>query len=50
MVPTSTPGAVTESDKPAREAHGVKFLGNEDSRDVFEVDAGRYRFSAPLKP
>ncbi|MFO7976664.1 MAG: alpha-L-rhamnosidase C-terminal domain-containing protein, partial [Candidatus Hydrogenedentota bacterium] len=49
MVPTSTPGAVTESDTPAAEAKGVKLVQGKNGRDVFEVGAGRYRFSAPLR-
>jgi alpha-L-rhamnosidase len=48
MVPTSAPDAVTESDKPAREADGVRFVRGDDGRGVLEVEAGRYRFAAPL--
>ncbi|MFO7975026.1 MAG: family 78 glycoside hydrolase catalytic domain, partial [Candidatus Hydrogenedentota bacterium] len=35
MVPTSTPGAVTESDTPAAEAKSVKLVQGKDGRDVF---------------
>ena len=49
MLPTSTPEAVTESDKPVREAEGVTFVRSEHGRAVFEVEAGRYRFAVPVK-
>ena len=47
MVPASEPGAVTESDRPVSEAEGVQLVRAENGRAVFEVGAGRYRFSAP---
>ena len=49
MVPTSSADAVKESDKPASEAQGVKFIRAGDGRAIFDVQAGRYRFTAPLK-
>ena len=47
MVPASEPGAVTESDRPVSEAEGVQLVRAENGRAVFEVGAGRYRFSTP---
>ncbi len=49
MVPASTPEAVTESDKPVREAGSVTFVRSEDGRAVLEVEAGRYCFAAPVR-
>lgn len=48
-VPTSDPGKVTESGKPAASAQGVRHLKNEDGRAVYEVGSGQYRFAAPLQ-
>ncbi len=48
MVPTSSADAVKESDKPASEAQGVKFIRAGDGCALFDVQAGRYRFTAPL--
>jgi alpha-L-rhamnosidase len=46
-VPTTRPDAVTESGKPASRAEGVTFLRYENGRAVFQVESGRYLFSAP---
>lgn len=46
-VPTADPGAVRESDQPAADAPGVRFLRTEDGAAVYEVGSGRYHFTAP---
>ncbi|HET6383771.1 MAG TPA: glycoside hydrolase family 78 protein [Armatimonadota bacterium] len=46
-IPCPQPSAITESDKPARNANGVHFILNDDQSSVFEVGSGHYRFSAP---
>lgn len=48
-MPTSQANKVTESGKPASDAMGVKPQPTEAGRAVFEVQAGRYRFSSPLE-
>ncbi len=45
-VPTTRPDAVTESGKPAKQAEGATFLRFENGRAVFQVESGRYLFSA----
>ena len=47
-VPAQDPAAVTESAKPAGEAHGVKFLRNEAGAAVYEIGSGSYRFESTL--
>jgi hypothetical protein len=43
-VPAKESGAVTESDRPADQAPGVKFVGMNDGAAVYEVGSGRYAF------
>lgn len=43
-VPAERAENVTESGGPAGEALGVRFVGNEDGRAVYEVGSGVYRF------
>ena len=43
-VPASGPESVTEGDKPACNAEGVKFIGLEGAYAVFEVGSGDYLF------
>ncbi len=47
-MPTSDPAVVTESGRPVAKAPGVKVLGNQNGRPVFEVGSGDYVFAAPL--
>ncbi len=49
MVPTSDPGAVTESGQPVSDAEGLRLVRAEEGRAVLEAAAGRYRFTAPLQ-
>jgi alpha-L-rhamnosidase len=46
-VPTTQPNAITESGKPISQAEGVTFLRAENGRAIFQVESGRYLFSAP---
>jgi alpha-L-rhamnosidase len=46
-LPTRDVGFITEGDKPASQAEGVKFLRNENGDSVFEVGAGEYKFAVP---
>ncbi len=46
-VPTSAPGAVTESGRPARDAEEARPLPAENGTAVFEVGSGSYVFEAP---
>jgi len=46
FVPTSKPGSVIESNRPAATAPGVKFVRAEDGDGVFAIVSGRYRFVA----
>jgi alpha-L-rhamnosidase len=46
-VPAGNAAAVTESDKPAAQAPGVKFLKMDDGNAVFAVQSGVYEFAAP---
>lgn len=43
-VPSANPDSVMESDKPAAQAPGVRFLRFERQRAVFHVESGSYRF------
>jgi alpha-L-rhamnosidase len=45
-VPAKDASTVTESDKPAAEAAGVKLLGLEEGAAVFAVESGRYSFES----
>ena len=45
-VPAATADAVTESGKPAAQAVGLKYVGLESGRAVFEVAPGRYSFTS----
>ena len=45
-VPTADATKVTEGDKPATTAAGIKFLRQADGAAIFEVVSGRYRFRA----
>ena len=45
-VPAKDARSVTESDKPADSAEGVKFLRMESGAAVYEVGSGRYRFGS----
>ena len=46
-VPTSDPGKITESGKPATQSPGVKLLRVEDGKAIFEVGSGTYDFTSP---
>ena len=45
-VPAEKAEAVTESGKSAKDADGVKLVGTEDDRAVFQVTSGTYRFTS----
>ena len=47
-VPTKDACSVTESDKPAAQAEGVKFLRHENGAAIYEVGSGTYRFVSSL--
>ena len=47
-VPTSRPGEVTESGRPAAEAAGVTFLRAEKGAAIYELDFGNRVFEAPF--
>jgi alpha-L-rhamnosidase len=50
IVPTDNPASVTESGKPANEAHGVRFAGSVGNTASYDVGSGHYTFSVPFKP
>ena len=50
ILPTTQAEQVTESGKPVAKAVGVKFLRQENSRAVYEVGAGAYRFECNGNP
>ncbi len=47
-VPAAEPRHVKESGKTASRAKGVRLLGHDSDRAVFNVGSGAYRFTAPL--
>ena len=47
VLPAADPAVVTESNKPAGEAEGVKSLGSSDGESRFEIGAGEYHFAMP---
>ncbi|MGE5611628.1 MAG: family 78 glycoside hydrolase catalytic domain [Bacillota bacterium] len=47
-VPTQDAQSVTEGDKPAKEAAGVRFVRMTEKAAVYEVGAGTYTFSAAV--
>ena len=47
-VPSKDAAGVTESNKPAAKAEGVKFLRMENSAAVYEVGSGSYRFQSAV--
>ena len=47
---TANPDTVTESDRPAGEAEGVRFLREEEGCAVFAVGSGAYRFRSVTEP
>jgi alpha-L-rhamnosidase len=51
-LPAAEASTVTESDRPAGEARGVKYLGSEAGASLFEVGSGTYHFrcAAPRAP
>jgi len=49
FIPASSPESVSESDKPATEAKGLKFLQFQNSYAEFEAGSGRYQFRSSLK-
>jgi alpha-L-rhamnosidase len=46
-VPSSAKDQVKESDRPAENSPGVKFLRQEKDSSLFEIGSGTYRFSVP---
>ena len=48
-VPAVDPDAVQESNRPAAQADGVRFLRTEGDSAVFEVGSGEYRFTSRMK-
>ncbi len=47
-VPATAQTGVTESGQPAAHSTGVKFVGMEGNRAIFEVESGTYRFRSAL--
>ncbi len=45
-VPAASPNAVTEGGKPAQQAAGLKFIGMETGRAVFQAESGHYSFAS----
>lgn len=46
-IPTPKPEDALESEKPATQAVGVKFLRQEHGKSIFEVGSGSYQFTSP---
>lgn len=46
-VPTSNPGAITESGSPAVTSPGVAYVGTSNGAAVYDVGSGSYVFSSP---
>jgi alpha-L-rhamnosidase len=46
FVPTADPSSVSEGDRPAAQAPGIRFVRAENGVAVFEVGSGHYRFTA----
>jgi len=49
-IPATRAAEVTESDRPAAEAPGVRRLGEENGAPVFEIQSGRYAFVGKAGP
>jgi alpha-L-rhamnosidase len=49
VLPTSTPGEITESGRPLADAEAVRLQRTEDGRAVIEVGSGTYRFVSSLR-
>ena len=49
-IPATRAAEVTESDRPAAEAPGVRRLGEENGAPVFEIQSGRYAFVGNAGP
>ena len=47
-IPTTDPRKVAESGKPATVAPGLRYVGYDQGRAVFEAGSGSYAFEAPL--
>jgi alpha-L-rhamnosidase len=47
-VPATDAARVTESGKPAQRAEGVRFVGQEKDKAIFEVDSGTYSFASDI--
>lgn len=50
FIPTKDASSVTESDKPANQSEGVKFLRMDGDAAVYAVASGTYRFQSKLSP
>ncbi len=48
FIPASAPESVTESGRPVSGSPGVKFLRSEPGAVVYELDSGRYDFTAAM--
>jgi len=48
-VPTTSPDRVTENNKSATKAKGVTFVGIAKNTAIFNVESGKYTFTAPYK-
>jgi alpha-L-rhamnosidase len=49
-IPAEDQAAVTESDKPGSDAHGVKYLRIEAGAAVYEIGSGTYQFESQMPP
>jgi alpha-L-rhamnosidase len=47
-IPVANPAKISEGNGPAATAEGIKLLGAEGGRSLFEVGSGTYQFTAPL--
>jgi alpha-L-rhamnosidase len=47
-IPAEDPAGITESNKPAGGARGIKYLRTEAGAVVYEVGSGSYRFASAM--
>jgi alpha-L-rhamnosidase len=48
-LPSAAPAAVTESGRAAAQAKGLRYLGAENGKAVFELASGHYEFASRLQ-
>ncbi|HTV54536.1 MAG TPA: alpha-L-rhamnosidase C-terminal domain-containing protein, partial [Terriglobia bacterium] len=47
-VPAINTASITESGRPWKEAPGIRYIGGQDGKAVFEVGSGTYRFVSQM--